>query len=837
VTAAGAARAPYAAIGGRALTVALLVVVAYSVSHGTLYAQSLVLTAAVFAILALSLDLVAGVTGLYSLGHAGLFALGAYGTALLNDHRGWNVFVLLPVVMAGTGLVGLVLGTLSLRVGGLYFAITTFVFTLVVGVLASDLKITGGLQGVEGPIFPEFPLGWSALGSALTWCVMAALGLTVYLVWAIRRSALYPVLLAIRDAEPFAAAAGVRTEVMKVALFGLSAALAGMAGWCFSFLGFISPGQFAWTVSVNILVMVILGGINTTAGPIVGAVFVSVFPAYVHFSPLWQEVLFGALFVVVIIFFPQGFMGLVAAGVRRLRRDQGPPPEAPAPPRDLHATIQALAGRADAPATEGNAVECRGITFGYVQGIRALNDVDLTVRRGTIHGLIGPNGSGKSTLASIIAGHRRPDAGTITVNGVRVERLGASARPAHGLTRTFQAAVLVKELPVAANVAVGGYSRVPRLGPPRRPPAGRPCRRRALARRHPVVGAYPRRRRAARDRAAHPARGGLRVRAERAAAGRAAGRALADRGRPRRGHPARPAALGRHGDRDRAPDAVRLRRLRRRDGPERGRAGGRRARRRGARARPSARGLPGTMTTNNAEPALEITSLSAGYGRYDVVRDVGLTVGRGEAVALLGPNGAGKTTLLRAVMGMVKHRSGSVRAGGVELIAMPTHRIARGHAALVPEGRRLFLNQSVEDNLRLGGLRLRRDAGRTREMLDSVYELFPVLARYRSRPSSALSGGEQQMVAIGRMMMSDPQVMLLDEPSLGLAPLAIDAVAEALATLRERGRSLLLVEQRIDLALRVCDRLYVLTDGRVATEARAGEVDPERRSLLDAYLG
>jgi branched-chain amino acid transport system ATP-binding protein len=243
------------------------------------------------------------------------------------------------------------------------------------------------------------------------------------------------------------------------------------------------------------------------------------------------------------------------------------------------------------------------------------------------------------------------------------------------------------------------------------------------------------------------------------------------------------------------------------------------------------------MTTNNAEPALEITSLSAGYGRYDVVRDVGLTVGRGEAVALLGPNGAGKTTLLRAVMGMVKHRSGSVRAGGVELIAMPTHRIARGHAALVPEGRRLFLNQSVEDNLRLGGLRLRRDAGRTREMLDSVYELFPVLARYRSRPSSALSGGEQQMVAIGRMMMSDPQVMLLDEPSLGLAPLAIDAVAEALATLRERGRSLLLVEQRIDLALRVCDRLYVLTDGRVATEARAGEVDPERRSLLDAYLG
>jgi branched-chain amino acid transport system ATP-binding protein len=235
--------------------------------------------------------------------------------------------------------------------------------------------------------------------------------------------------------------------------------------------------------------------------------------------------------------------------------------------------------------------------------------------------------------------------------------------------------------------------------------------------------------------------------------------------------------------------------------------------------------------------ALEIDSLSAGYGRYDVVKEVSLAVRRGEAVALLGPNGAGKTTLLRAVMGLVKHRRGSIKVDGTEISTLPVHRIARGHAALVPEGRRLFGHQSVEDNLRLGGLHLRRDAERTRAMLESVYELFPVLGGYRARPSSALSGGEQQMVAIGRMMMSDPKIMLLDEPSLGLAPLAIDAVAEALVALRERGRSLLLVEQRIDLALRVCDRLYVLTDGRVVTEDRAASVDPERRSLLDAYLG
>jgi len=240
----------------------------------------------------------------------------------------------------------------------------------------------------------------------------------------------------------------------------------------------------------------------------------------------------------------------------------------------------------------------------------------------------------------------------------------------------------------------------------------------------------------------------------------------------------------------------------------------------------------------SAAPAiLEISSLHAGYGRYDVVRDLDLQVAEGEAVALLGPNGAGKTTVLRSIMGLVKHRRGSIRIGDRELVRMPTHRIARGYAALVPEGRRLFLNQSVEDNLLLGALHLRRDRRRVRELLDSVYDLFPLLREVRTRPSSALSGGQQQIVAIARMLMSDPKVLLLDEPSLGLAPMAIDGVANALLELRQRGRSLLLVEQRVDLALRVCDRVYVLAGGEVALEEPAAEIRAEQRSLINAYLG
>jgi branched-chain amino acid transport system ATP-binding protein len=186
---------------------------------------------------------------------------------------------------------------------------------------------------------------------------------------------------------------------------------------------------------------------------------------------------------------------------------------------------------------------------------------------------------------------------------------------------------------------------------------------------------------------------------------------------------------------------------------------------------------------------------------------------------------------------MVKHRRGSVRVDGAELIDLPTHRIARRHAALVPEGRRLFLNQSVRDNLLLGAIHLRGQPERIARLRESVLELFPRLHEYEHRPASALSGGEQQMVAIGRMLMGDPHVLLLDEPSLGLAPRAIDDVVGALVQLRAQGRSLLLVEQRTDVALRVCDRVYVMSGGEVVLEDRADAVDLEERALINAYLG
>ena len=235
--------------------------------------------------------------------------------------------------------------------------------------------------------------------------------------------------------------------------------------------------------------------------------------------------------------------------------------------------------------------------------------------------------------------------------------------------------------------------------------------------------------------------------------------------------------------------------------------------------------------------ALDVTALSAGYGRFDVVRDIGLKVAEGEAVALLGPNGAGKTTVLRAIMGLTNQRRGSIRVAGEDVSALPPHRVARGFAAIAPEGRRLFLDQTVEDNLLLGGMHLSRNRARVQALLKSVYDLFPVLYEYRRRLSSYLSGGEQQMVAIGRMLMSDPKVMLLDEPSVGLSPVAVGVMVNALLELRKRGASLLLVEQRIDVAVRVCDRLYVMTHGAIVDEMTPADVRNDGLSIINKYLG
>ena len=457
---------------GAPLAVAAYVVAIAWVARSDIGVQSLVLVAAVFGILAISLDLVAGMLGLYSLGQGGFFAIGAYLTTIVVNGLGWNPFGMLLIVLAVAGLVGMAVGAMSLRVSGLYFAITTFIFTLVLTVLATDLQITGGLQGLLGPTFPDFPASLDALGAPIAWCVMLALLFCIGLVWNIRRSPLYPVLLSIRDAERFAEAAGVRTSLVKVGVFGLSAAMAGGAGWLFSFLGVVSPGQFDWAVSLNVLVMVLVGGINTTLGPVIGAAFVSMFPSIVNINPWLQEMVYGVLSILAVTLFPEGVVGVVKSWLaawearpKDLKPSQASShagsPARPADFPDFAPPAKEEAAKIDAE-TE-TIVECRGIHFSYGTGLSVLRGVELEVKRGHIHGLIGPNGSGKSTLANVIAGRLRPVAGAVLVKGERVDGVSASSRARLGMRRTFQAAELVRELTTSQNVMVGLFDRVPRI--------------------------------------------------------------------------------------------------------------------------------------------------------------------------------------------------------------------------------------------------------------------------------------------------------------------------------------------------------------------------------------
>ena len=229
---------------------------------------------------------------------------------------------------------------------------------------------------------------------------------------------------------------------------------------------------------------------------------------------------------------------------------------------------------------------------------------------------------------------------------------------------------------------------------------------------------------------------------------------------------------------------------------------------------------------------LRLTDLTASYGPAPVLQGVSLHVEKGETVALLGPNGAGKSTVMAALTGTLAKRSGSIRLDDRELVDTPSHAIVTAGVALVPEGRLVFAPFSVEDNLRLGAIRLRGDLT---ARFAYVYGLFPRLAERKRQPAGTLSGGEQQMLAIGRALMSEPRLLLLDEPFLGLAPMVVVEIRQALEKLRASGLTLLMVEQKLDIALAFASRAYVLIKGRVVLEDSTDRL-AKRADLSDLYF-
>jgi branched-chain amino acid transport system ATP-binding protein len=235
-----------------------------------------------------------------------------------------------------------------------------------------------------------------------------------------------------------------------------------------------------------------------------------------------------------------------------------------------------------------------------------------------------------------------------------------------------------------------------------------------------------------------------------------------------------------------------------------------------------------------SDAMLELVDLGVSYGGVAAVRHLSIEVGRGEIVGLIGPNGAGKSTTLHAVMGLVAAREGDIRLAGASLRGRAPEQVTRAGVSLVPEGRRIFAELTVEENLRLG-LSGRRSRAGAAEDMEAAYALFPIVGEFRRRRAGALSGGQQQQLAIARALVARPDVLLLDEPSLGLAPKIVDVVFETLAEIRERGITVLLVEQRAQRTVAFADRTYLMANGEIRltlTPADAGDTD----TMVAAYL-
>jgi branched-chain amino acid transport system ATP-binding protein len=232
---------------------------------------------------------------------------------------------------------------------------------------------------------------------------------------------------------------------------------------------------------------------------------------------------------------------------------------------------------------------------------------------------------------------------------------------------------------------------------------------------------------------------------------------------------------------------------------------------------------------------LTLTNIDAGYSGFQALFGVSLQISAGEAVAVIGPNGAGKTTLMRVISGLIRPTAGAISMEGTDLLATPAHRILALGIAHVPENRRLFARMTVEDNLRMGAF-VASARPKFHQRLDFVYSLFPRMSERRHQFAGTLSGGEQQMCAIGRALMSEPRLLLLDEPSAGLAPVIVQQVFELVRRIRAGGLTVLIVEQNVRQVLRVVDRAYLLEAGSIRTSGTAADLLASE-TIREAYLG
>jgi branched-chain amino acid transport system ATP-binding protein len=787
-------------------------------------------------LVSVGLNVLAGLSGQISIGHAGFFAIGAYAGSLLMLNAQWHFGLALGMAAIAAAGTGAAVAAPALRVSGPYLAMVTIAFGVIVErVLIEWVGLTGGFGGLTAIPKPTL-LGLQPALRDTVLLVMVLAFLAVLAFALLKRHPWGRALQAVRDDAIAAAAIGLDPLYVRVMAFAVSAAFTGIAGVFFAaIVGFVSPDSFTFHRSILFLLAVILGGLGTAEGALVGAVILVILPEFLHDFADYQLLVFGGLLLLTLRLAPDGVMGLFQHWLDRL-----PPVYPLATPPDLPALVSQ--NQTHAPLT----VKEVSIQFG---GIRAVDQVTVTAQPGTVTAVIGPNGAGKTTLLNLISGFYRAQSGAIQLGTDDLTHLPSRHIAALGVSRTFQATRLFNSLSVLDNLRVAaagarlgsvlgalvgwGSSRQPEksileilsfvgyrgdihqsaaalaFGDRRLVEIARALitRPQVLLLDEPAAGLSKTDKTALATLIRRIASSGLKVILIEHDMALVMGISdtvlVMDSGSTIAVGPPRQVQL------DPRVLAAYL-----------------------GTAAPH-ENVPRPLSPN-ATPLLVVQDLATGYGPLQVLQGVSLAVKSGELVAVVGANGAGKTTLLKSLVNVLPPWSGQVQFLGRSLTAIPAHHMAETGVVLVPEGRQVFRELNVIDNLRLGAFH-RRDGGVETD-IEQMLQRFPRLRERQAQKAGLLSGGEQQMLAIARGLMARPKLLLLDEPSLGLAPQLVTGLYATLADLRDEGMTILLVDQMANLALDIADRAYLLETGTISRTGAARDLQGDP-AISEIYLG
>jgi branched-chain amino acid transport system ATP-binding protein len=850
-----------------AIVLGVAAVVALVVLQPSLTRYNTLVLFQVFELIALAQawNLLAGYGGLVSLAPAASVGLGGYAAAVVSIHLGLPLPFLPLAGCVAAAIFAALVSVPMFRFRGLYFTIATLVLAQALGVFMVNWNGLGGATGLFlTKVSPTIPQDYLyALGLAVIATVVVAFVLRTRLGLSLR---------ALRDDEDTAQEMGVSTFRTKLWVFVVSSFLIGLVGGLQAArLGTIEPyGGFSLVWTINVVTTAIVGGIGTIIGPLFGAGFTIWMQEALSRYPELHVAITGAIVVVIIRFAPMGIWGIVKSLWQlaldqvwsRVRRKPAAADEtevvAPASPAGRAPVAIGQSGAALArsavagndPADGGGAaalgrvlLRTKGVTKRYGDVI-AVSEVDMELRQGQVLGIIGPNGAGKSTLVGMLSGALHADGGAVELDDADVTHVPAFKRARMGIGRTHQIPRPFRGMTVLENLLVarsyGGRDhsegdvrsdceailQVTGLTDAGGIKADNltllQLKRLELAR---ALALEPRillldeigaglveselvELIALIQQLRHRVQAIVIVEHIMDVIQQCCDEVMVlDWGRL--------IAYGSVREVMTTPEVV-------------------------ACYLGTGCGEPATMArrkelSHEGSPLLVLEGVSAGYGHFRALTDVTFDVAKGEVIALLGANGAGKTTVARVISGMIPVTAGRVEFDGRSIANKPAHEVARRGLSHCMEGRHIFAELTVHENLVLAGFGAKGKA-ELQERIDRVYTLFDVLAERRNKSGKQLSGGQQQMLAIGRALMADPKLIVADEISLGLAPATVDRLYETLVHIRDEGTTMVIIEQNVERGLALADRVFVMEKGTIALGGTPAELRDDSR-LAALYMG